>query len=114
MKILKILFCLLFIISIGYSQEKVEKMPSPIGGIEAIMKNVEYPKEAKENEIEGKVLVKAVIDKEGNVVKTELLKSENELLVKAAINAIEKTKFIPGEDKSGNKIAAEITIPVKF
>ena len=96
------------------AQEKVTHMPKPVDGMKSIMENVLYPKAAKEEGIEGKVLVLAVIDKEGNVEKVSLVGEANELLAKAALNAIKKTKFTPGKDEDGNIVATEVTIPIKF
>jgi len=114
-------FLLIFAILLAYSlnvikaQEKIEydKAPIPVGGIEAIMKNVIYPEEAKKENIEGKVFVKAIIDENGNVLKVEILKSENELLNNASLKAVKSSKFVPAE-LNGKKIKVEITIPIKF
>ena len=41
--------------------------------ISEIQKYVKYPEKAKINKIEGKVLVKALIEGQGNVIKTEIV-----------------------------------------
>ena len=96
-----------------FSQEKIDKMPEIKGGIEALAKNVKYPKSAKEEGIMGTVMVKAVIDAEGNVASAEVAKGVNGDLDAAALNAVKLTKFIPGE-KDGKNVEAEVTIPIKF
>lgn len=90
-----------------------DKEPYPKGGLEAIMQNVKYPKEAKKANIEGKVLVKAKIDKEGNVAEASILKSDNDLLNKAALNAVKATKFTSAL-KDGKAVEAEIVVPIMF
>lgn len=105
-----IFFLLLLSFSLSFAQEK---QPFPKGGLEAIMQNVNYPEEAKKAGIEGKVFIKAVIDNEGNVVSTEILKSDNDELNKAAVNAVKATKFIPAE-KDGKTVKSEVTIPIMF
>ncbi len=100
----------------GYSNAQVKKaevMPEPVGGIKAIMENVVYPEQAKKDKIEGKVLVKAIIDKEGNVSDVSILKSENKELNQAAMEAVRKTKFTPGMNK-GKKVSVELVIPILF
>ena len=91
----------------------MDKTASPIGGIEAIMKNVVYPKEALKDNIQGKVIIVATIDEKGNVEKVKVEKSVDKLLDAAAEAAIKKTKFIPGE-LNGEKVKCDVTIPVLF
>jgi len=113
--ILNILFLLIFFFgTTSFAQEeKLDKYPEPIGGIEAMIKNVVYPVSAKEAGVEGKVFVKAIIDEQGNVTETSILKSVNEDCDKAAMDAIKKTKFTPGI-KDNKPVKAEVTIPVMF
>jgi protein TonB len=112
--IYSLLFFFLFFGVSGFAQEeKLDKYPEPVGGIEAMIKNVVYPVSAKEAGIQGKVFVKALIDEQGNVTETSILKSVNEDCDKAAIDAIKKTKFTPGI-KDNKPVKAEVTIPVMF
>lgn len=91
----------------------VDKQPEPIGGLETIQKNVTYPEIAKRAGIQGRVFVKAFIDENGNVIRTEILKSAHQVLDSSASNAVLKTKFIPGEDK-GKKVKTIVTVPIQF
>lgn len=88
-------------------------MPEPIGGIAAIVKNLEYPKSAKDAGIQGKVFVKAVVDEKGDVINAEVIKGLNSECDNAAISAIKKTKFSVGMDK-GKPVQTEIVIPLYF
>ena len=112
--IYSLLFFFLFLRVCGFAQEeKLDKYPEPIGGIEAMIKNVVYPSSAKEAGIQGKVLVKTIIDEKGNVVETEVVESVNADCDKAAVDAIKKTKFTPGI-KDNKPVKSEVTIPVMF
>lgn len=120
MKTLKNILLLVLPISIlagnillGQEEQKLDKWPAPVGGIEAILNNVVYPEKAREEKIEGKVFVLALIDERGNVEKISIEKSANKLLDEAAMEAIKKVKFTPGE-LNGKKVKAEVTIPVAF
>ena len=109
-----LLFFFFFFGVSGFAQEeKLDKYPEPIGGIESMIKNVVYPVSAKEAGIEGKVFVKAIIDKQGNVIETSIIKSVNDDCDKAAMDAIKKTKFFPGI-KDNKPVKAEVTIPISF
>ncbi len=90
-----------------------DEMPQPVGGIEAILKNIVYPEDARKSGIEGRVLVKTFLDEQGNVISTGILKGENESLNNAALSAIEKVKFTPGK-VNGTPVKMQIVIPVAF
>ena len=82
--------------------------PKPISAIKP-----KYPKKAEKEGIEGVVVVQAFVDEKGKVVETLILKGITKELNKAAIKAIEKTKFIPAKQK-GKKVGVWISIPVNF
>lgn len=89
--------------------------PSPIGGFEAIQKNVIYPEADREAGHEGTVIVQAFVDKNGNVSDTTaILKSPGfQGLENAAIEALKKTKFKPAMQEE-KPVGVYITIPVIF
>lgn len=96
-----------------FAQDKIEKLPKPVGGMAALMKNIDYPEQAKKEGISGKVFVKAVINESGKVISAEVIKSDNKVFNDAAIKATMKTPFTPGEN-GGKKVKAEVTIPFSF
>lgn len=91
----------------------VEEMPEPIGGIKAIMENISYPKEAKENSIQGKVYILAYINEEGLVDKTKVIKSVDPILDKAACDAVKKVRFTIAK-QDGKPVKVEVAIPIIF
>jgi len=91
----------------------VEKMPEIIGGMQALASNVIYPGEAKEKGIEGKVFLRVKINEKGEVDSIAIIKGAHELLDQAAIEAVKKTKFTPGEQR-GKKVKVEISVPIMF
>lgn len=114
MKTFKVVLTLIFILSVStFAQEELEKMPTVKGGMQELAKNIKYPETAKKEGITGKVFVKAMIDENGDVVKTEVVKSVDKDLDVAAIGAVQHTKFTPGV-KDGKNVKAEITIPINF
>ncbi len=88
--------------------------PSPIGGTDAILKNIIYPEKAKLAELEGTVIIQAFVSEKGEVTKCKIMKSiPNSGLDEAAIDAVTKTKFTPA--KQNNKdIGVWIALPVVF
>lgn len=109
------LLLVLFVLGLNAfaQEEKPDVMPEPVGGIEQILKNVVYPKSAKNSGVEGKVIVKAFIDTKGNVTKAEVTKRLNDDCDKAAVIAIMKTKFTPAM-KDKKPVKAEVVIPIMF
>ena len=93
----------------------VEKMPSPVGGIEAIMKKIVYPSAAKNNHVEGKVYLLIYINEDGGVDDVKLVKGIGSGCEEEAINVIKKTKFNPGANKGTNvKTKMSLSIPFKL
>jgi TonB family protein len=92
---------------------EADEMPMPVGGMYAIQSKIVYPEIAKRAGIEGKVIVKAYIDEEGNVIGTEILKGIGTGLNEAAVSAIEKSKFTPGI-KDGKPVKVQVVIPILF
>lgn len=88
--------------------------PKPVGGFETLQKNLKYPQKAKNAGIEGKVIVRAFINKNGYV---ENCKIENGIpntgLNDAAIAALKKTKFTPAKQKD-KPVGIWISIPIFF
>lgn len=91
----------------------VDEMPSIVGGLKALVDKIKYPKEAKDAGIEGKVFIKAYIDENGNVVGTEILKSVDSELDKAAVEAVKSIEFTPGKLK-GKPVKVQVVIPIVF
>ena len=106
-------FYFMFGIFIYELPDDPEVLPFPIGGMKAIAENVVYPEIAKVNKLEGKALVKVLIDEKGNVASTEVLESLSLECDKAAVDAIKKVKFSPAV-KDGKKVKCEVIIPIQF
>jgi periplasmic protein TonB len=93
----------------------VEKMPSPVGGIETILKKIVYPSAAKNNNVEGKVYLLVYINENGGVDDVKLVKGIGSGCEEEAINVIKKTKFNPGVNKGVNvKTKMSLSIPFKL
>lgn len=92
-----------------------DEPPSPIGGFAAIQEKVVYPEIARKAGIEGKVVVKAQIGTDGEVLNTKILQSlgENSGCDEAAVAAIKATKWLPARSKN-NPVTVWVSIPVVF
>ncbi len=91
-----------------YEFFKVEVKPQ-------VMKFVqpEYPELAMKGGIEGRVIVSAVVDENGNVIKAEILSSTNPIFNESAIKAAYQYKFSPAMMKD-KKVKVKVLIPFNF
>ncbi|MBN2572870.1 MAG: TonB family protein [Ignavibacteriales bacterium] len=87
--------------------------PEPIGGMDAIMKNLVYPIEAEKYGLEGIVSVIVTIDVDGYVSDAKVLSGIGLGCDEAAIDAIKKTRFLPGIYKNKN-VEASVILKVEF
>ena len=97
----------------------LDKMPSFQGGdlttfSKWVMGNMKYPKAAIKHGIQGTVLVKFAVDKDGNVANIEVLKSPDKSLSDEAMRVIKMSpKWTPGE-LDGRAVSVYFTIPLSF
>jgi periplasmic protein TonB len=76
---------------------------------------VTYPEEARAGGVQGTVLVKALVGKDGHVKEASVdsQKPAPEILAKAAVEAVRQWTFQPGESK-GEPQEVWIVVPVNF
>ncbi len=96
----------------------VEQMPEFPGGMEALVKymaeNMKYPEDAKKQQVEGRVLVQFIVETDGSVSNTEVLKRVFPSLDAEAVRVISgMPKWIPGK-QNGKVVRVKYTIPVSF
>lgn len=91
----------------------VEELPEPIGGMDAIYSNLEYPKFAIRSGIQGTVHLTAFIDKNGDVFKVEVLKGIGAGCDEAAVEAVKAVKFKPGRQR-GKPVNVAMGISIRF
>lgn len=96
----------------------VEQMPEFPGGMEALVKymaeNMKYPEDAKKQLVEGRVLVQFIVETDGSVSNTEVLKRVFPSLDAEAVRVISgMPKWIPGK-QNGKVVRVKYTIPVSF
>ncbi len=91
----------------------VEEMPEIKGGMESLMKNLIYPELAIRAGLQGTVYIVAFINEKGDVDKVEVLRGIGGGCDEAALEAVKKTKFIPGRQR-GQPIKTQVSIPIRF
>jgi periplasmic protein TonB len=77
-------------------------------------KNMRYPADARRKGIEGKVFIRFVIEKDGNITQTEIVKGISEELDMEAKRVIEAMPKWSAGEKDGQKVRQVYTLPIQF
>ena len=96
----------------------VEEVPEFVGGVEKLYEylgnNINYPEQAKDFSIQGKVFVQFVVWKDGTIKDVNVVKGAHKLLNKEALRVINNMpKWKPGKQR-GKNVNARFTLPIKF
>lgn len=98
----------------GLADNMPEFPNGPTALMDYITKEIQYPAEAKEKNIQGRVIVQFVVDKEGNIKYPQVMRSVDPSLDKEAIRIINNMpKWKPGK-VNGEDVAVKYTVPISF
>ena len=93
--------------------EFAQDPPSIRGGLGAYYINIEYPPEAVEQEIEGRLVLRFVVGTDGRARDILVTESLHPLCDSAAVRALRQTTFAPGR-QDGKKVSVRMQLPVRF
>ena len=98
--------------------KSVEQPPQFPGGDAALMKylssHIQYPTMAQENNIQGKVVLQFVVEKDGHVGEVKVVRSVDKDLDREAVRVCKSLpKFTPGR-QNGQAVRVWYTLPVNF
>ena len=96
----------------------VEQMPQFPGGLAELMQflgqNVRYPEEAHKNNIQGRVIVTFVVEKDGSISEAHVAKSVDPLLDAEALRVVNSMpNWLPGR-QNGEPVRVKYTVPITF
>lgn len=97
----------------------VEEQPTFQGGgndafMEYITKNIRYPEEAKQKDIQGRVYVQFVIEKDGTITNVVIVKGIGGGVDEEAKRVVESSpKWTPGKQR-GNPVRVRMILPIEF
>ncbi len=100
-------------------QSEVDKMAEFPGGTMAMLsflgQNIKYPQEAKDNNIQGRVLVTFTVQPDGKVTDAHVEKPVNPLLDAEAIRVVSlMPAFSPALKADGTPVSVTTAVPVNF
>ena len=97
----------------------VEKMPTFQGGDLNVFRNwvqskIQYPKEAMDKGIKGRVVCSFVVEKDGSLTDFDVLQSPDKSLADEVVRILKTSpKWEPGEQR-GEKVRVKYTVPIVF
>ncbi|WP_420582595.1 energy transducer TonB [Reichenbachiella sp.] len=124
MKLALVAFLLSFSFTLSQAQDGdkiyslADEQPAYPGGMSAFFKyiqtDMQYPDTAKAANVEGRVFVEYVIEKDGSVSSAKILKSLNEDCDKEALRLISNSvKWSPGKI-DGKAVRVKMALPLNF
>ena len=82
--------------------------------LEYLSKNVRYPEEAQKAAKQGRVIATFVVEEDGSITNTKVVRSIDPLLDAEALRVISSMpNWIPGK-QNGKPVAVKYTVPVTF
>jgi len=96
----------------------VEDMPEYVGGMNAfyqyIASEIEYPSEARQTGIQGKVFVQFVVEKDGSITDVQVIKGIGGGCDDEAVRVVENSSaFKPGKQR-GKPVRVRMVMPITF
>lgn len=88
--------------------QELDSLPQPIRQPAPL-----YPAEMRRFGLEGRAVVRFVIDEQGKPRELEVTESTNEAFAAAAREAVEQWEFTPGQ-KAGQSVATRLAVPILF
>ncbi|MBD5274886.1 MAG: energy transducer TonB [Bacteroides sp.] len=96
----------------------VEQQAEFPGGMAALMKwlsnNIRYPEAAQQNDVQGRVIVKFIVEKDGSVSQAQIVKGVDKDLDKEALRVVNKMPKWQAGKNNGVAVRSYFTLPVQF
>jgi TonB family protein len=93
--------------------KSVDRPPQVKGGLASLTREATYPSEAREQGLEGRVYVEAVVNPDGSVREAEVLRGLGEALDQEALRVVKNATFTPGT-YDGEPVPARKTVWIQF
>ena len=91
----------------------VETMPQLKGGLRGLMEKINYPEEAQEAGIEGRVIVQFIVNEQGEVENPTIVRGIGYGADQEALRVIKQAEFEPGM-QNGEKVRVQYSLPIVY
>ena len=79
-----------------------------------IEEHIQYPADAKQAKIEGRVIVEFIIDKDGSIIEPKIVKGVSDSLNDEALRLVRSMpRWTPGR-QNGKAVQTRYTLPINF
>jgi TonB family protein len=97
---------------------EVEQVPDFAGGFPALItylsENLQYPADARKNNVTGTVFVEFIVRADGSVDRAQVLRGPDASLGAEAVRVVQAMpKWVPGQEK-GQPVPVKYVLPIKF
>jgi len=73
-----------------------------------------YPTQARAHGIDGEVVLRAIVARDGHVEKDIVIAQSSPLFDQPAIDALRQWRFEPGRDRGGRPVRVMLEVPIRF
>ncbi len=91
----------------------VEEMPQMSGGQMSLYNRLTYPQEARDQGLEGRVILQFIVEKDGSISDLQVARSAGDILDEAAFDAMSGVEFSPGLQR-GEPVRVQMVMPIVF
>ncbi len=88
-------------------------MPEIIGGDAALYQRIRYPETARRAGIQGRVIIRFIVNEQGIVEDPEIVRSVHPAIDEEALRVIRETRFRPGMQR-GRTVRVQMSQPIFF
>lgn len=93
--------------------DSAQIMPRIIGGMGSYYIHIEYPEEAVDAGVEGRLVLSFIVETDGRTSEVEVIKKLHPACDSAAVRALRRTRFAPG-NQDGDVVRVRMRLPVRF
>lgn len=93
--------------------DTAQMMPQIVGGVGSYYIHIEYPEEAMQAGIEGRLVLSFVVEPDGHTTGVEVIERLHPACDSAAVRALRRTRFVPGR-QNGDIVPVRMRLPVRF
>lgn len=90
-----------------------DQRPEIVGGLGSLYLNIQYPEEARNQGIQGKLKLEFTVQTDGTVTDVRIIDSLHPLCDSAAVKGLRSVKFIPAK-QNGDPVPVRMKLPVLF